>query len=491
VDKKDGNNGSFATDISKIVGEDFTSVAPDSQKEKGPSAQEKRFQEIGLKIVGNFFMIIRSLRTYDVQNKIFVKPLHELERLINTVISKDKAINIYGADSTLYMNETLLRFDRASLDNVNYLLEQFERHGISGFSSQKPVTVGQLQQFLMTFANEPSKDNKPKSVGGIRPQLTAAVRQKLKNFESKQEQEALEMKADRKRYALLLYCRLLHYVRQFHNKKEPDPSPRKANRILQELIDLVRDHPVQFLGFSNEVKEADYEPYHVTNTAMLSIVFGDFLGLTRPQLLDVGHLALIHNVGKRYLPRTVLRKRDPLDKQEIQLIERIPLLTIRTVIDGEFAWNKINDAIRVMGVRGEANTSGEGLESAGTPLLSRIVALCATFDALCTRRPFRPKFHPSQALVMMRDNLREQFDPYLLERFVALFRPMVVKSVGWRGGAAPPERRQIKTKVNPIQMVRNELLEYRELSTVKKPTLEQEHRLQFLKRFLKWKLEGN
>ena len=60
----------------------------------------------------------------------------------------------------------------------------------------------------------------------------------------------------------------------------------------------------------------DYLLYHSVNSALVAIVFGNELGLTRAQLHEVGMAAMFHDIGMAEIDTKILNKRRQLTKQE-------------------------------------------------------------------------------------------------------------------------------------------------------------------------------
>ena len=59
-----------------------------------------------------------------------------------------------------------------------------------------------------------------------------------------------------------------------------------------------------------------------------------------------------------------------------------------------------------------------GNASAAIPLAARISAVVGVFDALTSKRPYKPAFSVERACEIMRDQNGRQFDPDILARFL-------------------------------------------------------------------------
>jgi len=402
---------------------------PSSQ---GHTERNKKIQELGRQLVNDLHVYIKSLRLYKQDNKIFIRLLHSLESTINWIVASEGRMHFYGSNSTVYLNDRLLKLRVSSLGNVHFLLEQFETRDIGGIYIENAINTGQLSDFLQLFAPEPEFRSSANHF--IQTESAAAVHHRI-NAQTKQKLDgAKAFKANVYQYALLLYHRLYQFIQQLYDPNQPDPDLARSERILQEFIDLIVKHDLDFLGYTNELEIHKYDFYHVCNTTIMAILFGRFLELSRLDLLELGQAAVLHNLGKLDVPPYILTKHQPLSEEERQIIRMIPVYSSRRILAGPFSWNRLRYAV----IASRVNTppvmkSGQHPNGKDESwLFSRIISICACFDSLNTRRPFRKKLHPVEALDAMKHQLRGFYDPHLLEVFTDLFRHMAVKAVHQR-----------------------------------------------------------
>ena len=452
-----------------------------------------RLQKLGERIVGGFFMVLRSLKLYEIDNSIFAKPLQDFILATNELIKEDGVVSLLGADSTLYLNQQLLKFDRGTLDNVNYLLAQMEKRGLAGFRVETSVTMEHVQEFIRQFS--PKFDGSSDTfIEGLKLE---DVREKLRKIEEEELERLENQKADKKRYTILLYSRLLIHIRSIYGYTKEKRSSRVIVHTLQELIDLFYGAPVLFLGLTNEEDVSEYQLYHVANTIIFVIVFGEYLGLSKNQLISLSMLALYHDIGKLSLSSALLEKRTKLSTNDWKEIERLPIYSAQQILKKGFSWKAMEDAVAIVTLTQtpfEENTQdAEKPALSSVPFFTRIISLCSSFDALCTRRPYRLRFRPEDALMLMKTTISQQFDPYLLSCFVEFFKPILVnlaKQDRFQNDAPTDLRPPRKKNISSItQIIQKELNEFQLLRRIENPNQEQLHRIQFLKKFLIWKLK--
>ncbi|NQT22379.1 MAG: HD domain-containing protein, partial [Candidatus Omnitrophica bacterium] len=133
------------------------------------------------------------------------------------------------------------------------------------------------------------------------------------------------------------------------------------------------------------------------------------------------HIAsLLHDVGKIGCPDSILSKKGKLTKKEREKIEEHPevgaaiLTPIKELKD-------IAKEIKYHQERYDGKGYPEGLKGTEIPLIARIIAVCDTFDAITTDRPYRQREMAEFAVQEIRECSGTQFDPIVVSAFVLAF----------------------------------------------------------------------
>ena len=127
---------------------------------------------------------------------------------------------------------------------------------------------------------------------------------------------------------------------------------------------------------------------HSVHVALLSLLVGKRLGLDRSGLIELGIGALLHDLGKAYIPERVLNKPGPLTEVEWQLMRDHPRL-------GYEALNKAGAGLLAAHI---ALQHHERVDGSGYPralrrqeihLYAQICGACDVLDASTSSRPYR------------------------------------------------------------------------------------------------------
>jgi HD-GYP domain-containing protein (c-di-GMP phosphodiesterase class II) len=398
----------------------------------------EKLQAMGKSLVSALYMLIRSVKMYDPDNSVFEKPMSQLQETMNQIIRKDGKLELMGVKQSFYLNGMLIKVDMNALDNVKYLLEEMRAKDVGGFNLMRSVSSAELKNFIWIFSKEQSADADEDGLEGkklmsMKLAKWSKLRDKLEN-----EKDESDAKLDRKKYALTCYGRAIFFIRKYMDslRTEHPINTSKALRIIQDFVDISMDHRTHFLGLTTTRVDSEYLCYHQVNTCLMAIVLGNEMALTKPQLRDLGYISLFHDAGMGTVPDEVLAKRGALSPEERAVINRAPLISVRNILR-EKAINR-GTLLRLVTTFehkvefGTAVRDGQGniqmiIPKANLGLYAKIIAICATYDALTSKRPFRDSYGPEVALMLMWTEMRNKFDPELLRVFMRVMAIQPIK----------------------------------------------------------------
>ena len=197
--------------------------------------------------------------------------------------------------------------------------------------------------------------------------------------------------------------------------------------------DVAPEHPtfnaLQGLVIAVDTKDR-YTKRHSEDVARYALFLGRQIGLTPTQLEQLRLAGLLHDVGKVGIPDALLRKPGSLTLEERSIIEQHVALgdmIVRDLPDIEI----VRAGVRYHHERWDGGGYLEHLSGDRIPLIARILAVCDTFSAMTTTRPYRKALSVSEALKRLGDAAGTQLD----ERLVNLF----IKAMDSVGDAPRPE----------------------------------------------------
>ena len=159
---------------------------------------------------------------------------------------------------------------------------------------------------------------------------------------------------------------------------------------------------------------------HSDGVTALALAVGRRLGLSAEQLDEVARAAELHDIGKVAIPEAILHKEGPLDDCEWELMRQHTVIGDR-ILQASPAMRPVARLVRASHERWDGRGYPDGLAGEEIPLGARIVAVCDSYSAMTSERPYqqRPATH-EQAIAELRRCAGQQFDPAVVDAFCAV-----------------------------------------------------------------------
>ena len=196
------------------------------------------------------------------------------------------------------------------------------------------------------------------------------------------------------------------------------PTLAALNRRLVDLSGDLLDANVSMietLGTAIALRDGETGA-HNHRVTLYAVGLGEAVGLPRHEMRALIKGAFLHDVGKIGVSDTILLKPLALTSAEFAKIKSHVIQGLDVVRQSKW----LADAGAVVGGHHEKwDGSGYplGLRGTNIPLLARIFSIVDVFDALTSRRPYKPVLSFDEAWDILERSRGIHFDPELLDRF--------------------------------------------------------------------------
>lgn len=162
----------------------------------------------------------------------------------------------------------------------------------------------------------------------------------------------------------------------------------------------------------------EYTNAHCGRTCGICVQLGEACRLSSHELKVLRMAAGLHDVGKVGIPDRVLLKPGPLDPEEWAVMETHTMRGqhILSAVPLE-DMDEVGVVVRHHHERFDGQGYPDGLAGEQIPVLSRIIALADSYDAISTSRPYHePRSHDVVMRILSAESGR-RYDPYLYGKF--------------------------------------------------------------------------
>ncbi len=236
---------------------------------------------------------------------------------------------------------------------------------------------------------------------------------------------------------------LIARIRSSLRLKEYQDTIRKHNEQLEQCVrertrelELSRLDIIWRLAKAGEYRDEE-TGNHIIRVGHYSRTLSERLGLPSDLTQRIFLGAPLHDIGKIGVPDNILLKPGKLNPDERAVMEKHCEIGAKILAEAPIGLNRyltclgltpeqstgvsINPLLQIavsiaMGHHERWDGSGypRGLRGEAIPLECRIVATADTYDALRSKRPYKPRYTKEQSLDIIRQTGNAQFDPQVL-----------------------------------------------------------------------------
>jgi putative nucleotidyltransferase with HDIG domain/diguanylate cyclase (GGDEF)-like protein len=198
----------------------------------------------------------------------------------------------------------------------------------------------------------------------------------------------------------------------------------KANSDLTHVQELNRlnDAVIGSLAMAIEAKDR-YTRKHVNRVREYAVRLGEKLRVSADELHAIRIASLLHDIGKIGIPEHILCKPGKLTSEEFEIIKSHVEIGAAILDRIDFPW-PVAPIVRTHHERWDGLGYPTGLVADAIPIGGRIISLVDVYDALTSDRPYRRAIPREQAIEILRAGSNSQFDPDVVEAFIAMLPEM-------------------------------------------------------------------
>lgn len=188
----------------------------------------------------------------------------------------------------------------------------------------------------------------------------------------------------------------------------------------KKLLESKSLHSSLLKSIRTTLEEKSHETEaHATRLVGLSNRLGHALGLEKDKLYELELLSNLHDIGKIGIPNQILNKPGPLTEEEWLEMKKHPEIGFR-IAQSTAELGGIAQYILCHHERWDGRGYPQGLAGEDIPLLSRIISVVDSFDAMTDNRVYQKGRSKEAALREIEKCSGSQFDPSIAKLFIEI-----------------------------------------------------------------------
>ncbi|MFC1606744.1 HD-GYP domain-containing protein [Candidatus Latescibacterota bacterium] len=172
------------------------------------------------------------------------------------------------------------------------------------------------------------------------------------------------------------------------------------------------------------VTSSSYNLYnHVVNVGIFGMGLAkEILGVnSKHNMANIAAGLFLHDIGRYTIPKHINQRNGPLSPEEWNVMKKHPEEGFKLLKKYHIDSNEIKFIVYQHHERHNGSGYPSALKGDEIHPYSKICAISDTFDALTSNRPYRSARSSFNALGVMQNEMKGEFDPQFFARFVKLF----------------------------------------------------------------------
>ena len=169
------------------------------------------------------------------------------------------------------------------------------------------------------------------------------------------------------------------------------------------------------------MKRYDQYTYtHAINVSLLTCYQASKLGFPPEDIKEIGLAAMLHDIGKLFIPLKILNKRGPLSEKEWEVVQNHPIEGAKLLLEAEGITPLAIEVAYEHHMKYDLSGYPKPKYRKQINIVSQMTSISDFYDALVSRRPYRKPLSHEDAIQLIYWKSGTDFNPKLVSNFIAI-----------------------------------------------------------------------
>ncbi|MCW8837576.1 MAG: HD-GYP domain-containing protein [Thiovulaceae bacterium] len=218
----------------------------------------------------------------------------------------------------------------------------------------------------------------------------------------------------------VIYAASTDLTKNLYNNPDSLKNANLSENIVKPMLATIIHNENTISSYLKIIEYDYYTHTHSLNVSVYSLCLGNELNLDEDTLTSLGRAALLHDIGKSKIDPKIVNKQGSLTEEEFEMMKNHPTYGYEIAKEYNIKDQNIIDGIYKHHEKLDGNGYPNKLSSNEIGLFPRIISICDVFDALTTRRSYKPAMKSFEALSLMKTTMSSHLDFSLLSTFIKM-----------------------------------------------------------------------
>lgn len=218
------------------------------------------------------------------------------------------------------------------------------------------------------------------------------------------------------------YANVSDQINELLENPQLQENIEKTKEIVNTMVDIILQDDFTVSSFVSIMEYDYYTHTHSLNVSVYALCLGKEMKLNRNQLEELGTSALLHDLGKSKIDKSIINKNGKLTETEFKEVQKHPFYGWLLVKKMGISNKNILEGIRYHHEKMDGSGYPESLKGDQIHLYAKIIGICDIFDALTTKRTYKEPVSTFDTLIMMKKEMSKQLDGAIINQFINIFK---------------------------------------------------------------------
>ncbi len=194
----------------------------------------------------------------------------------------------------------------------------------------------------------------------------------------------------------------------------------RINGIVNTIVDEILSHKVDMINVKDIRMQDEHTFAHCVNVCIMSIALATKLSLPVSKVKNIAIGAMLHDIGKAFLPPELINKTDSLTESEMVEMKKHPLIGYNLIKDNQDTPSTTKVAVlmhheHINGGGYPMNLSGDKIHYS-----ARILTVCDEFDSAINDKKNDKILHTTDAVEYLIGASGHVFDKTIVDEFIKM-----------------------------------------------------------------------
>ena len=346
------------------------------------------------------------------QTKNLMKKAFQILRLI---LDDKLKINIVVVENNLIVEDIVISSQKVFVSN---LIKKMKRNGVESITFVRGLEFNEFENLIKDLTTRIEKDEIKKMVSTTHIKL-GVIDISLQSYEGKGKIKSEKEHLETPDFSLNMgnYLELIKEIFDEVKKKEKIEISGLIEIIVNFILAIKKElKPLLIL-----VPMKRYDQYiytHAINVSLLTCYQASNLGFPPEDIKEIGLAAILHDIGKLFVPLEILNKNGPLTEKEWNIVQNHPVEGAKFLLEAEGITPLAIQVAYEHHMKYDLSGYPKPKYKKQINIITQMTSISDFYDALISTRPYRKPLSHEEAIQLIHWKSGTDFNPKLVSNFL-------------------------------------------------------------------------